>query len=89
MFTGLGLTMQNATLLGWGIWAGTPIGIWVITVVFSAIAAAVLIKSFRWFVLAQWVMWYGFLMSYVIMIAFFVMTPTSLFIKLRIWNKQS
>jgi amino acid transporter len=80
LFTGLGLTMQNATLLGWGIWSSTPLGIWIITIVFSAIAAVVLIKSFRWFVLAQWVMWYGFLLSYVVMIVFFVITPTSLFI---------
>ena len=30
--------------------------------------------------LAQWVMWYGFLLSYVIMIAFFLLTPTCVFI---------
>jgi len=81
LFTGLGLTMHSASLLDLGVWFTTPLGIWLTTVVSSAIAAVILIKSFRWFVLAQWVMWYGFLMSYVIMIAFFIATPNNVFIQ--------
>jgi len=80
LFTGLGLTTQNATFLNWGVWFTTPMGIWLTTVVSSTIAAAILIKSFRWFVMAQWVMWYGFLISFVIMVGYFLVTPTSLFI---------
>jgi basic amino acid/polyamine antiporter, APA family len=80
LFTGLGLTMNSASLLSLGVWFTTPIGIWVTTAAASTFAAVILIKSFRWFVMAQWVMWYGFLLSFVIMIAFFALTPTSVFI---------
>jgi amino acid transporter len=81
LFTGLGLTMNNTQLLNLGVWFTTPMGIWITTIVSSAFAAAVLIKSFRWFVQVQWVMWYGFLLSFAIMIAFFLITPTSVFIQ--------
>src|SRR2546428_1032815 len=52
----------------------------VTTMVSSTIAALVLIKSFRWFVKIQWVMWYGFLLSFVLMVVMFFLTPTSTFI---------
>jgi len=81
LFTGLGLSTGNTQLLDLGVWFTTPMGIWVTSAVSSTFAAIVLIKSFRWFVLAQWVMWYGFLLSFVVMVALFVMTPTSIFIE--------
>jgi APA family basic amino acid/polyamine antiporter len=80
MLTGIGLSTNNLSLLDLGVWFTTPMGVWITTIVSSVIAAVILIKSFRWFVLAQWVMWYGFLLSFVIMIALFIMTPTSVFI---------
>ena len=80
LFTGLGLTMNSTSLLNLGVWFTTPIGIWVTTAAASTFAALILIKSFRWFVMAQWVMWYGFLLSFVIMIALFALTPTNVFI---------
>jgi amino acid transporter len=80
MFTGIGLTTNNAQLLNLGVWFTTPFGIWVTTAVASLAGAAILIKSFRWFVQIQWVMWYGFLLSYVLMIIFFIITPNSVFI---------
>lgn len=81
LFTGLGLTMNNAQFLNLGTWFATPFGIWVTTVVASTVAAAILIKSFKWFVQAQWVMWYGFLLSFVVMIVVFLLTPTNVFIQ--------
>src|SRR5712691_3406778 len=80
MFLGLGLTTGNTMFLDWGIWFATPTGAMVTTMVTSTIAALVLIKSFRWFVKIQWVMWYGFLLSFVVMVAMFFLTPTSTFI---------
>ena len=80
LFTGLGVQYHNATLLGWGAWYLTGTGAFVTTVIASSIAAAVLIRSFRWFVQAQWVMWYAFLLSFVTMIALFIATPTTKFI---------
>ncbi len=80
LFTGLGVMYHNTTFLGWGAWFLTGMGAFVTTVVASAIAAGVLIRSFRWFVQAQWVMWYGFLVSFVTMIVLFLATPTTTFI---------
>jgi APA family basic amino acid/polyamine antiporter len=80
MFTGLGLTTHSTSLLDLGVWFTTPMGIWITTIVSSAFAAVILVKGFRWFVLAQWIMWYGFLLSFVVMIALFILTPTNVFI---------
>jgi len=80
LFTGWGLSFNNATLLNWGVWFASPTGAWVTTMVVATIAAAVLIKSFKWFVQIQWVMWYGFLLSFVAMVVAFLLTPTSTFI---------
>jgi amino acid transporter len=80
MFTGIGLTMHNMQIINLGVWFTTPWGIWITTAVASLAGAAILIKSFRWFVQIQWVMWYGFLLSYALIIIFFLITPTSVFI---------
>src|SRR6267143_4450105 len=80
LFTGLGLSMNNAQLLNLGTWFTTPMGIWISTAVSSTVAAAVLIKSFAWFVKAQWIMWYGFLLSFVAMTVMFMITPNSTFV---------
>jgi len=66
--------------IDWGIWFATPFGAMVTTMVTSTIAALVLIKSFRWFVKIQWVMWYGFLLSFVLMAVMFFLTPQATFI---------
>jgi APA family basic amino acid/polyamine antiporter len=79
MFLGLGVTMGNTTFINWGLWFASPVGAMVTTMVSSTIAALVLIKSFRWFVKIQWVMWYGFLLSFALMVILFFLTPTSLF----------
>src|SRR2546429_109185 len=72
---------------GASVWAGILIcGIFTsfLAVVYagvaSTIAALILIKSFRWFVKLQWVMWYGFLLSYALMVILFLVTPNATFI---------
>jgi amino acid transporter len=79
MFVGLGLSMNNAQLLQLGIWFSTPTGIWVVTAASSTVAAAILMKSFAWFVKAQWIMWYGFLLSFVVMVVMFFSTSNAAF----------
>jgi APA family basic amino acid/polyamine antiporter len=79
LFTGLGLTTGNPMLIDWGVWFASPTGAMVTTMVASTIAALVLIKSFRWFVKLQWIMWYGFLLSYVVMVVMFFITPNATF----------
>ena len=80
MFTGLGLSLNNASLIDLGTWFSTPLGIWVVTAVSSTIAVLVLTKGFGTFVKAQWIMWYGFLLSWVVMVIMFFVTPNSTFI---------
>src|SRR5437879_1795588 len=65
LLTGLGVMTGNHTLVDWGAWYLVGWGPTIVTMVSSTIASLLLIKSFRWFVQLQWVMWYGFLLSYV------------------------
>ena len=81
LLTGLGVLTGNHTLVDWGAWYLVGWGPAIVTMVASTIAALVLIKSFRLFVQLQWIMWYGFLMSYVLMIALFLTTSNSTFIQ--------
>src|SRR5439155_877542 len=69
----------NHTLVDWGDWYMVGWGPTIVTIVSCTIAARVLIKSFRWFVQLQWVMWYGFLLSYVLMVVLFLTTSNSAF----------
>src|SRR2546428_2411706 len=80
MLTGLGIMTNNQSLIDWGAWFLVGWGPTIVTMVASTIAALVLIKSFRWFVKLQWVMWYGFLLSYVLMVILFLVTPNATFI---------
>lgn len=80
LFTGLGIIQHNTTYLSWGSWFLSAQGAWFTTIAASAVAAAVLIRSFRWFVQAQWVMWYGFLLSFITMVVMFAITPHLTFI---------
>ena len=80
LLTGLGVMTGNHTLVDWGAWYLAGWGPAVVTMVASTIAALVLIKSFRWFVQLQWIMWYGFLMSYILMVVMFLVTSNSTFI---------
>ena len=77
LLTGLGVMTHNITLVQWGAWYLTGWGPAIVTMVGSTIAALVLIKSFRWFVQLQWIMWYGFLMSYVLMVVMFFATSNA------------
>src|SRR5947199_261657 len=65
----------------WGAWYLVGWGPTIVTMVSSTIAALVLIKSFRWFVQLQWIMWYGFLISYVLMVVLFLTTSNAAFIQ--------
>src|SRR5467141_3574773 len=80
ILTGLGIMTNNQTLIDWGAWYLVGWGPAIVTMVASTIAALVLIKSFRWFVKLQWVMWYGFLLSYALMVILFLVTPNATFI---------
>src|SRR5207302_11010756 len=73
----LGVMSGSRPLVASGAWYLVGWGSTIVTMVSSTIAAPVLIKSFRWFVQLQWVMWYGVLLSYVLMVVRFLTTSTS------------
>src|SRR5207249_12124862 len=81
LLTGLGVMTGNHMLVDWGAWYLVGWGPTIVTMVSSTIAALVLIKSFRWFVQLQWIMWYGFLISYVLMVVLFLTTSNAAFIQ--------
>jgi len=79
LLTGLGIMTNNRTLVDWGAWYLVGWGPTIVTMVSSTIAAVILIKSFRWFVKLQWIMWYGFLLSYALMVVLFLVTSNATF----------
>src|SRR5436309_15289467 len=79
LLTGLGVMTGNHMLVDWGAWYLVGWGPTIVTMVSSTIAALVLIKSFRWFVQLQWIMWYGFLICYVLMVVLFLTTSNAAF----------
>src|SRR5216117_32882 len=81
LLTGLGVMTGNHMLVDWGAWYLVGWGPTIVTMVSSTIAALVLIKSFRWSVQLQWIMWYGFLISYVLMVVLFLTTSNAAFIQ--------
>lgn len=80
MLTGLGLTIGSAWLINVGSWFTTPLGIWVTTIIFGAIATLTLIRGFELFVKIQWFMWYGFLISFATIVGLLLLTPHASFV---------
>ncbi|MGC8861096.1 MAG: APC family permease [Thermoplasmata archaeon] len=80
MLTGLGISLNSTFLIDLGVWFTTPLGIWLTTVFAGLIALIVLIKGLHVYVKVQWVLWYSFLISFVIIVALFLITPQSVFI---------
>src|SRR5207247_10239110 len=80
LLTGLGVMTGNHMLVDWGAWYLVGWGPTIVTMVSSTIAALVLIKSFRWFVKLQWIMWSCFLLSCFLMVVLFLFTSNSTFI---------
>jgi amino acid transporter len=80
MLTGLGLTTGSQWLINAGTWFTTPLGIWITTIVFGAIATLTLIRGFQLFVKIQWFMWYGFLVSFATIVGLLLLTPHASFV---------
>ncbi len=80
LFVGLGVSLNNSTLISIGTWFSNSLGIWITTIVFGAIATITLIKGLQWFVKLQYVMWYSFLLAFGLLIALFLLTPNATFI---------
>ncbi len=80
LFMGLGISLNNSTLVNVGLWFTSSWGVWITTIIFGAIATFTLIKGLKVFVKLQYVMWYSFLISFALIVALFLLTPTPVFI---------
>jgi basic amino acid/polyamine antiporter, APA family len=71
-FIGLGVTTGVAAFTDIGTWAATPFGIVTISVANALLALVLLVTGFRNYVRFQYVMWYGILISFAIVLLLFL-----------------
>jgi len=78
LFLGLGATMGSASMSSIGVWFTTPTGIIITSIVNAAAAVGLLVSGFKNYVRFQYVMWYGTLLAFAVMlIVLFSVTPVT------------
>jgi amino acid transporter len=74
---GLGVTLENQTLINWGANVATANGIVVVSILNALISLVLLVTGFKNYVRFQYVMWYAILASFAVMLLlFFTNSPT-------------
>ena len=74
---GLGVSLENQTLINWGTNVGTANGIVVVSILNALVSLVLLVCGFRNYVRFQYVMWYAILASFGLMLLlFFTTNPT-------------
>lgn len=77
-FIGLGVTTGVDALTSFGTWAASTNGIIVISIINALLSLLLLVSGFRNYVRLQYVMWYGILASFAVMLLlFFTTNPSS------------
>lgn len=71
---GLGVSMENQTLINWGTNVASANGIIVVSVLNALISLVLLVSGFRNYVRFQYLMWYAILASFVVMLLLFFTT---------------
>lgn len=64
LFLGLGNVLGNAALISAGLWATTPAGLFIISVLNGLIGATLLVRGFKNYVRFQHVLWWGTLLGF-------------------------
>lgn len=78
LFLGLGATMGSPSLTSLGVWFTTPWGIVITSILNAAVAMLLLVSGFRNYVRFQYVMWYGTLLAFAVMLyLLFSATPAT------------
>lgn len=76
LFLGLGATMGSASMSSIGVWFTTPTGIIITSILNAAAAMGLLVSGFKNYVRFQYIMWYGILLAFAVMlIVLFSATP--------------
>jgi len=74
---GLGVALENQTLINWGANVATPNGIIIVSVLNALISLVLLVTGFKNYVRFQFVMWYAILASFAVMLLLFFMSSPS------------
>jgi APA family basic amino acid/polyamine antiporter len=78
LFLGLGATMANPTMSAIGVWFTTSTGIVITSIVNALLAMLLLVSGFKNYVRFQYVMWYGILAAFAVMlVVLFSYTPAT------------
>ncbi|HLA98496.1 MAG TPA: APC family permease [Anaerolineales bacterium] len=76
LFIGLGATLNLPSLTGIGVWAASAWGTIIISIANAGLAYWLLISGFKNYVKFQYVMWYGILIAFLVMLgALLTVTP--------------
>lgn len=71
---GLGVSLENQTLINWGANVATANGIIVVSIINAVVSLILLVSGFRNYVRFQYVMWYAILASFALMLLLFFTT---------------
>ena len=71
---GLGVSLENQTLINWGTNVATANGIIVVSILNALVSLVLLVSGFRNYVRFQYVMWYAILASFGLMLVLFFTT---------------
>lgn len=79
LFLGLGRVLNNQALIGAGLWATTPKGLFIISILNGALGAALLVAGFSKYVKFQHILWIGTLLGFAATLLVLFTTPASAF----------
>jgi basic amino acid/polyamine antiporter, APA family len=79
LFLGLGRVLNNQALIGAGLWVTTPTGLFIVSIVNAAAAAALLVAGFSKYVKFQHVLWVGTLLGFAATLLVLFSTPAAIF----------
>src|SRR5574341_1173690 len=79
LLLGLGHVFSNQALIGAGLWATTPTGLFIISVINGAAGAALLVAGFSKYVKFQHVLWFGTLVGFAATLLVLFTTPVAAF----------
>lgn len=79
LFLGLGHVMNNAGLIAAGLWATTPMGLFIISLLNGLIGAVLLVTGFKNYVRFQHVLWWGTLLGFAATLLVLFTSPVAAF----------
>ena len=79
LLLGLGHVLNNQSLISAGLWATTPIGLFIISILNGAAGAALLVAGFSKYVKFQHVLWFGTLIGFAATLLVLFTTPAAEF----------